>query len=174
MPRPELIAFLKDHIQDPEAYVAALESVPRNGWKNVPPPFVDQDRQPWRFRRRLAVYRRPLLRLSNANNAPVLVVPGFMRASLLAMMRNYCGAEMDQEFLISSKMWRWWDLVQDRDAKDFEQLVCTELQKIGWSAVLRKKFSEILGRRLPQDPGDIDVLAWRSDGRVVVLRSQRL
>ena len=174
VPRPELIAFLKDHIQDPEAYVAALESVPRNGWKNVPPPFVDQDRQPWRFRRRLAVYRRPLLRLSNANNAPVLVVPGFMRASLSAMMHNYCGAEMDQEFLISSKMWRWWDLVQDRDAKDFEQLVCTELQKIGWSAVLRKKFSEILGRRLPQDPGDIDVLAWRSDGRVVVLECKNL
>ena len=33
MPRPELIAFLDDHIRDPEAYVAALESVPRKGWK---------------------------------------------------------------------------------------------------------------------------------------------
>ena len=172
--RPELIAFLDGHIQDPEAYVAALEFVPRKGWKHVPTPFLEQDRQPWRFRRRLAVYRRPLIRLSNSNNAPVLVVPGILRASLLAMMHNYCGAEMDQELLISRKMRRWWNLVQDREAKDFEQSVYTELQKMGWSAVARKKFSEILGKALPQDPGDIDVLAWRPDGRIVVLECKNL
>ena len=174
MTRPALIAFLDDHIRDPEAYVAALESVPRKGWKHVTPPFLDQDRQPWRFRRRLAVYRRPLIRLSNSNDAPVLVVPGILRASLLAMMHNYCGAEMDQELLTSRQMRRWWNLVQDREAKDFEQLVCTDLQKMGWSAVSRKKFSEILGKGLPQDPGDIDVLAWRSDGRIVVLECKNL
>ena len=112
MPRQALIAYLDDHIRDPEAYVAALESVPRKGWKHIPTPFLDQDRQPWRFRRRLAVYRRPLIRLSNSNNAPVLVVPGILRASLFAMMHNYCGAEMDQELLISRTMRRWWNLVQ--------------------------------------------------------------
>ena len=174
VPRLELIAFLKNHILDPEAYVAALESVPRNGWKNIPPPFLDQDRQPWRFRRRLAVYRRPLLQLCNSKNAPVLVAPGLLRESLRAMMHNYCGAEMDQEFLISSKMRRWWNLVQDRDGKNFEQLVCTKLQKMGWIAVSRKNFSEILGRGLPQNPGDIDVLAWRSDCRIVVLECKDL
>ena len=174
MPRPELITFLDDHIRDPEAYVAALETVPQKGWKSVPHPFVDQDRQPWRFGRRLSVYRRPLMRLSNINNALVVVVPGFLRASLLMMMHNYYGAGMDQELLISKKMWWWWNLVQDRDAKDFEQLVCAELQKMGWGAVSRKKFPEILGKGLPQDPGDIDVLAWRSDGRIVVLECKNL
>ena len=174
MPRPELVAFLDDHIRDPEAYVAALESVPQKGWKSVPNSFVDQDRQPWRFGRRLSVYRRPLMRLSNFNNALVVVVPGFLRASLLMMMHNYYGAGMDQELLISRKMRWWWNLVQDRDAKDFEQLVCAELQKMGWGAVSRKKFPEILGKGLLQDPGDIDVLAWRSDGRIVVLECKNL
>ena len=103
MPRPELVAFLDDHIRDPEAYVAALESVPQKGWKSVPNPFVDQGRQPWRFGRRLSVYRRRLMRLSNFNNALVVVVPGFLRASLLMMMHNYYGAGMDQELLISRK-----------------------------------------------------------------------
>ena len=172
--RPRLVAFLDDHIRDGEAYVAALECVPRKGWRHVPPPFLDQDRQPWRFRRRLAVYRRPLIRLSNSNEAPVLVVPGVLRASLLAMMHYYCGAEIDQELLISKRMRRWWNLVQDREAKDFEQSVCTELQKMGWSAVPRKNFAEILGKGLPQDPGDIDVLAWRPDGRIVVLECKNL
>ena len=172
--RPRLVAFLDDHIRDAEAYVAALESVPRKGWRHVPPPFLDQDRQPWRFRRRLAVYRRPLMRLSNSSEAPVLVVPGILRASLLAMMHYYCGAEMDQELLISKRMRRWWNLVQDREAKDFEHSVCAELKKMGWSAVPRKKFSEILGKGLSQDPGDIDVLAWRPDGRILVLECKNL
>lgn len=174
MTRPALIAFLDNHIGDPEGYVAALESVPRKAWKHVPHPFLDQDRQPWRFRRRLAVYRRPLLRLSSSNDAPVLVVPGILRAALLAMMHNYCGAEMDQELLTSRKMRLWWNLVHDREAKDFEQLVCTSLQEMGWSAVSRKKFSEILGKGLSEDPGDIDVLAWRSDGRIIVLECKNL
>ena len=172
--RRELIDFLGDHIRDPESYLGALESVPRKDWKQVSPAFVDQDRQPWRFRRRLGLYRRPLIRLSNSSDASVLVVPGILRASLLAMMHNYCGAEMDQELLASREMRRWWDLVQRREAQDFEQSVCTELQSMGWSAVQRKKFSEILGKGLPQDPGDIDVLAWRSDGRIVVLECKNL
>lgn len=174
IPRPELIAYLADHIEDSEAYVRSLEFIPRESWRNVPSPFVDQDRQPWRFRRRLGVYRRPLLRLCNSNTAPVLVVPGILRESLLTMMHNFYGAEIDHEFLISREMRRWWNLVQNREAKDFENAVCVELRKLGWNVVSRKKFSEILGVRLPEDPGDVDVLAWRSDGRIVVLECKNL
>ena len=174
IPRRELVDFLKDHIQDPEAYVEALESIPREGWKRIPAPFLDQDRQPWRFRRRLAVFRRPLLRLCNSEDAPVLVVPGLLRESLLTMMHNFYGAEIDQALLRSSKMRRWWDLVQDRDAKEFEGKVCDELQRMGWSTASRKTFAEVLGRKLAEDPGDIDVLAWRSDGRVVIIECKNL
>ena len=133
MPRTSLVDYLDDYLQDPEACVAGLESIPRDSWKNVPAPFVDQDRQPWRYRRRLAVYRRPLLRLCNTDNAPVLVAPGILHEALSTMMRNFHGAEIDQEQLTSSKMRRWWNTVQDRDAKDFEGKVCTELQKLGWN-----------------------------------------
>lgn len=174
MPRLALVEFLKDHIQDPEAYVRALESVPRAGWKRVPAPFLDQDRQPWRFRRRLAVFRRPLLRLCNSEDAPVLVVPGLLRESLLTMMHSFYGAEIDQELLTSSKMRRWWNLVQDRDAKEFEAKVCDQLEKMGWNTASRKTFAEILGRGLSEDPGDIDVLAWRLDGRIVVIECKNL
>ena len=88
----ELIAFLGNHIVDPQAYIAALESVPRKRWKVVSAPYVDQDRQPWRFRRRLAVYRRPLLRLDQSKDAPILIAPGLLRESLLTMMHNFYGA----------------------------------------------------------------------------------
>ena len=174
MPRSSLVAYLKEYIQDPEAYVGALELIPRDGWKNVRAPLVEQDRQPWRYRRRLAVYRRPLLRLGTADNSPVLVAPGILQESLITMMHNYHGAEIDQELLTSKLMRRWWNKVQDGDARDFEEKVSTELQKLGWRVRSRKKFSEILGERLSIDPGDIDVLAWRPEGRIVVIECKNL
>ena len=174
VPRRELIAFLNDHIKDPEAYVAAFETVPREGWKHIPTSFVDQDRQPWRFQRRLSVYRRPLLRLCNSNDVPVLVAPGILRASFLMMIHNFYSAETNQEFLTSGKMRQWWNFVQDRDAKDFEVKVCDELKKLGWRAKSRMKFSEILGVGLQEDVGDIDVLAWRPDGRIIVIECKKL
>ena len=174
VPRRELIAFLNDHIKDPEAYVAAFETVPRDGWKHIPTSFVDHDRQPWRFQRRLSVYRRPLLRLYNSNDVPVLVAPGILRDSLLMMIQNFYNAETDQKLLTSGKMRQWWNFAQDRDAKEFEVKVCDELKKLGWSAMFRMKFSEILGVGLQEDVGDIDVLAWRPDGRIIVIECKKL
>ena len=174
MPRSELVAILKDHVCAPDAYLAALETAPRPGWRNVPEGCIDQDRQPWRFRRRLGLYRRPLLRLSDSSDAIMLVVPGLLGDSLRMMMHYYYAAEMDHEYLISSKMRRWWDHVQKRDAREFEDLVCAELQKLDWNCASRKTFSEILGRGLPKNPGDIDVLAWHSNGRIVLVECKNL
>lgn len=174
LPRPELIAFLGSHITEPEAYVTALESIPRERWKVVPAPYRDQDRQPWRFRRRLAVYRRPLLRLDQDEDALVLVVPGLLRESLLTMMHNFYGAEIDQEYLLSGAMRRWWNLVQDRNAKEFEEKVASELRGLGWETAEGKEFSEILGRGLDTKPGDIDVLVWRADGRIILIECKDL
>ena len=174
LPRPELIAFLESHIAEPEAYVSALESIPRERWKVVSAPYRDQDRQPWRFRRRLAVYRRPLLRLDHDENALILVVPGVLRESLLTMMHNYYGAEIDQEYLLSGTMRSWWNLIQDRDAKEFEEKVARTLRGLGWQTAEGKEFSEILGRGLATNPGDIDVLAWRADGRIVLIECKNL
>ena len=174
MPRMELIAFLAHHIQDAESYISALESMPRKDWKHVHAPFVDKDRQPWRFGRRLALFRRPFLRLCDSEEAPVVIVPGLLRQSLLSMVHNFYSAEIDQELLTSSKMKRWCINAQDEAARKFENGVCEELQRLGWCASSGKSFSEIIGGGLPIDPGDIDVLAWRADGRVVVLECKNL
>ncbi len=90
------------------------------------------------------------------------------------MMHNYYAAEMDHECLILREMRSWWDHVQERDSREFEDLVCAELQKLDWNCASRKTFSEILGRGLRENPGDIDVLAWRSDGRIVVVDCKNL
>jgi hypothetical protein len=174
LPRSELIALVRGHIAEPEAYVAALESIPRERWKIVPELYRDQDRQPWRFRRRLTVYRRPLIRLDQGEDALMLVAPGLLRELLLTMMHNFYGAEMDQEYLLSGAMRRWWNLVQDRYSKEFEAKVASELRSLGWQTAEGRKFPEILGRGLPTDPGDIDVLAWRWDGRIVLLECKDL
>ncbi|WP_156932724.1 hypothetical protein [Rhizobium sp. IBUN] len=43
-----------------------------------------------------------------------------------------------------------------------------------WDARRGGKFSQVLGRGLSEDPGDIDVLAWHLDGRVMLLECEDL
>jgi hypothetical protein len=45
---------------------------------------------------------------------------------------------------------------------------------LGWNAKRGVKFTTVLNRRLPKDPGDIDVLAWHPDGRIVLLECKDL
>ena len=174
VPRQELIALLDGHIQNPEAYISSLELIPRQSWMDIPSAFVEQDRQPWRFRRRLGLYRRPFLRLCSSKNSPIFVAPGILQDSIFAMMQNFFEAEIDLEMINSRKMRKWWNYVQDREAKKFEDRVCAELQRLGWMAESRKNYSEVLGRKLPENPGDIDVLAWNASGRIVVLECKNL
>lgn len=52
--------------------------------------------------------------------------------------------------------------------------VANKLQSLGWSIRRGIKFGEILGQDPDEDPGDIDVLAWREDGRIVLLECKHL
>lgn len=56
----------------------------------------------------------------------------------------------------------------------FQDEVATELRRLGWSVGTEVKFGKILGRDPEDDPGDIDVLGWRSDGRVLLLECKQL
>ena len=57
----------------------------RNAWRVVPPEFAEKDWQPWRFRRRLSVLRRPLIGLSDETDPQIVVVPGLIREAFQIM-----------------------------------------------------------------------------------------
>ena len=174
LPRDDVIDYLNQHIGNAEAFISALELVPRLAWKNVSPPFTDQDRQPWRFRRRLSVARRPIIRIDSTADAEVLIAPGMIRDAFAIMLHNYHQGEFDLGTLHSKEMKQWRERIVAREAADFEERVVTRLKELGWNARRSAKFPHVLGKALSEDPGDIDVLAWHDDGRVMLLECKDL
>jgi len=76
--------------------------------------------------------------------------------------------------LHSKEMKRWRERVVAREAAQFEVRVVERLAAFGWHARQGVKFPQVLGKPLPEDPGDIDVLAWHQDGRVMLLECKDL
>ncbi|MDW9533619.1 hypothetical protein RWE87_27400 (plasmid) [Sinorhizobium meliloti] len=174
LPRSAFVTYLSNYIANADAFVSALELLPRPDWKSIPSPFADQDRQPWRFRRRLSVTRRPILRIELAADADVLVAPGMIREAFAFMLHNFYEGQLDVSTLHSKEMKRWRERVVAREAAQFEVRVVERLAAFGWHARQGVKFPQVLGKPLPEDPGDIDVLAWHQDGRVMLLECKDL
>lgn len=173
-PRNDIIGYLNQHVGNADTFISALELIPRPGWKNVSLPFNDQDRQPWRFRRRLSAARRPIIRIDSTAEAEVLIAPGMIRDAFVIMLHNYHQGEFDLGTLHSKEMKQWRERIVAREAAEFEERVVTRLKELGWNARRGAKFPHVLGKALSEDPGDIDVLAWHDDGRVMLLECKDL
>jgi hypothetical protein len=174
LPWAELCDMLESRVKGASTVVTAFESLPRKSWKVVPPGFDDLDRQPWRFRRRLSVARRPLIRLGEGDNADVLVAPGIVREALASTVINMYEGNYEVARLSSRAMRKWSGKIAGEQGAKFQEDVAVKLRELGWTVRTSVKFGEILGRDPEKDLGDIDVLAWRSDGRVALLECKRL
>lgn len=174
LPRPTLLAYLSEHIDCAEQFVSSLELLPRNGWKSIPQPYSDQDRQPWRFRRRLSAARRPILRLEPSTESDVVVVPGMIRDAFSMQLHNFYYGQYDRSVLASKEMQSWREHIVAKESAAFEDRVVARLKKFGWQARRSETFAHILGRKMTHDRGDIDVLAWHADGRVMLLECKDL
>ncbi|BCM18709.1 hypothetical protein MJ8_24810 [Mesorhizobium sp. J8] len=174
LPRSELLRYLAEHVDSAEQFISSVELRPRDGWKNIPPPYTDQDRQPWRFRRRLSVVQRPILRLEPSAESDVLVAPGMIRDAFRVQLHNFYHGQYDLSSIATKEMRSWRDHIVAKEAAEFEERVVARLKELGWQAKRGAKFSHVLGRKLSEDPGDIDVLAWHSDGRVMLLECKDL
>ncbi|MBA8820902.1 hypothetical protein BRY73_22485 [Ochrobactrum sp. P6BS-III] len=174
LPKPVLLQYLGKYVDCADRFISSLELVPRDGWKRVLLPYVDQDRQPWRFRRRLSVARRPILQLEPYPESDVIIAPGMIRDAFRAQLHNFYYGHYDLSSIASKEMRRWREHIVAKEAANFEDRVVTRLQELGWQARRSIKFPHILGRKLSEDPGDIDVLAWHSDGRVMLLECKDL
>jgi hypothetical protein len=172
--RTELIELLGRSISEPERFIEALELSPRDGWKEVPYPYNDQDRQPWRFKRRLSVVRKPLIRVSKADDSDFFIAPGIVRDAFGILLHSFYHGEIDIGSLSSKEMRGWREHIVAHKSKEFEERVVKRMEGLGWRARRGVRFSNILGYSLPKDPGDIDVLAWHQDGRIMLLECKDL
>ena len=170
----EFINLLSKKISNPEAFLAALELSPRDGWKTISPPFTDEDRQPWRFRRRLSVAQRPILRVGTEPQSNLIIAPAIIREAFLILVSGYYHGTFLPNRMTSKKMKSWRGHTTSKEGLAFNKTVSDALELLGWTTRTDIEFPEILGRPLSANPGDIDVLAWKNTGKIIIIECKDL
>ncbi|TQV83607.1 hypothetical protein [Denitrobaculum tricleocarpae] len=156
------------------AIIDKLTLTTRESWKVVPVGYRDSDRQPWRFRRRLSVLRQPIVALSDDPDPLLLVAPGLIRDAFSYTVSSYYDADF-ADYQIQSKEMKKWTGRSRASREIFNKEVADRLRKLGWQTEHDLQVTKLLEKG--DDPkfgdvkrfGDIDVLAWSSENRRVLI-----
>ncbi len=136
MRRSALVALLAEagSISEQKASDAlaliTLESRPQ--WQMAPSGFNNRDWQPWRFRRRLSVLRRPLLQIDASGDPEILFAPGFVREAFIATLRWFHEGGIRPSETISSEMESWIGQANAEAGHEFNEAVEERLKALGW------------------------------------------
>ena len=156
-----------------EALIGSLTFKGRPSWRQVPEGYSEKDRQPWRFRRRLSMLRKPLLRLDDQRDPTIMVAPGILRDAVAYMARNFYYGNFPGRQLTPA-MSRWFGIARGR-RQAFNQRVAERLRELGWQARYDVMVSDVLKLGSLKGFGDVDVLAWnRERGRVLIIECKDL
>jgi hypothetical protein len=153
--------------------IESLTFKSRLRWRNVPEGYSEKDRHPWRFRRRLSMLRKPLLRLDDLDDATMMVAPGILRGAVAYMAHNFYHGNFPGRQLTPA-MSRWFGIARGK-RQAFNSRVAGRLKELGWSAEPDVTVSHLLKLEGLKGFGDVDVLAWsRERGRVLVIECKDL
>jgi len=172
--RSDLVGMLRS-VTDLDADRAPLTlsfvtTVPRAEWRVVSIEYSDKDWVPWRFGRRLSILRRPLIQVDDQVNPSVLIAPGLVRDALYVMVRSSHSGEIPSSQVRGGGMRKWIGHANNVQRSAFNTTVAERMRELGWLVEKEIKLTQILGRPLDRNYGDVDVLAWKpSTGRVLAM-----
>jgi hypothetical protein len=181
--RSEIEASLCERfmVDGADAIISALTLAPRAAWRTLPEGFDEKDIQPWRFRRRLAAVRRPLVQLNSGEDPTLMVAPGLVRESFKYVVEGYYEGSFPGSQYKAAAMQRWCGKRANIRGSEFTQHVARRAAELGWSTRTEVQLTEILGYGTDADFGDVsrfgdvDVLAWDCLGsRVLVFECKHL
>ncbi|WP_319779937.1 hypothetical protein [Maridesulfovibrio sp.] len=141
----------------------------RKNWKDIPEGYNDKDRQPWRFRRRLSFIRRPILEIDTKTDPTIMIAPGFLRESVIYVLRNYYEGSFPEQQAQTKIMRKWIGKIKNKTGTQFNTEVAERLQKLGWQTKSDVKVTKLLRKGFDKDYGDVDVLAWDNNTKSVLL-----
>ena len=178
LPKSRLVDVkLGEYTQAPETANTIIEDLifrPRPHWRDIPAGYDEKDRQPWRFRRRLSVLRKPLIQIDEADDPTVVITPGLLRDGLAYTISNYYRGDFPA-WQLKRAMLAWAGSSSDRRGKEFNRAVVAKLRTLGWQAEYEVKITKLLKRGFDQDFGDVDVLAWdKKQNRVLIMECKDL
>lgn len=154
-----------------DAFVKTFSLFPRPSFLDPPVGFMKEDLYPWRFRRRLSTIVRPLLVFGDQENDKVFYGVGAVRLGFDYLLGRTEEGQLPDRFFLTSEMKKYIGSVNDRRGHAFAASVCESLKLVGWQAECEIQMSEL---GAPPELGDIDVLAWKESGEVLLIECKRL
>lgn len=158
---------------DVEAFVDAFNLSARATWIAQPPESLPKDVNPWRFQRRLSLILRPIVVLQKSDQRQLLYGVGTLRESLGYTLDSIQRATFDKDVFRSKEMRSLLGAQADERGRQFAHRVAAKLIDHEWQTATEVKLTQL---GAPKDPnlGDVDVLAWHPDGRVMAIECKRL
>ncbi len=155
------------------SFLSRFSLVHRDRWDRTPAGFDAKDWYPWRFRRRLSLLSRPLVRLNHSDNPCYVVAPGLIRAGIHNLVVRAFDGELPSESFGSVEMKRWIGTRSSEKGHEFNDSVASVLREDNWQVLSNLELPSALNRKLDRDYGDIDVLAWKyGDQRILAVEAK--
>jgi hypothetical protein len=174
MPSSRIAALIRDAAGVTDVAAADILrrfTLPRRpAWRIATDGFVGKDWYPWRFRRRLSVLRRPFLQLDSYNDPSLAFAPGLVHEAFTLTLATLHRGEIPDAQMESREMRRWLGGRNHRHRLAFNSDVAERLRELGWEARHEMNVTELVGKSLDRNYGDVDVVAWRpNSGRVLMI-----
>lgn len=143
----------------------------RPQWETPPEGFRKNDLFPWRYNRRLSASVKPILVFGEKDEDKVIYGAGTLANGCFHLLDRSENGRLPQEFYASKKMKVYIGKVNDARGHAFARSVADQMRERKWKAKTEVKMTEL---GAPVDLGDMDVLAWKSDGTIQLIECKRL
>ena len=154
-----------------DAFLFAFGIFHRAAWNIPPSGMKNRDISPWRYSRRLSVAFRPLLVFGKLDKDAVIYGVGTVKMVFQNLLSKIEHGYLPQEFFRSSSMKSYLGMITNKRGHEFTKTVGEHLKSEGWSTRVEVKMSEL---GAPSELGDIDVLAWKPNGDILIVECKRL
>lgn len=174
MPLPELLTYLVEDTELTDKIILkCLETFSlqhRPQWDRPPTDFIDSAWFPWRFRRQLSVVSRPIIQLADDSTSLCVLAPIMIVLHITKFVTDMRYGRFDKKMCRQGgALSKWIGKVNHHLGEAFNQKVADKFLQLGWNAQANLSDGQILNRKSDQKFGDVDVLAWATDHKSVLV-----
>jgi len=153
------------------AFINSFSIFHRPAWETPPSGFKEKDLYPWRFRRRLASIARPIFSYGRNEDDTVIYGAGSLFHGFKYLLSRSEEGHLPQEFFVSDEMKHYIGAVNNTRGHDFSSWVSDQFCLKGWKTRVEVQMTELGGSPVQ---GDVDVLAWKPSGDILIIECKRL
>ena len=153
------------------AFMSAFSLFHRPQWDVPPLGMTNRDISPWRYSRRMSVAFRPILVLGKQDTDVVIFGVGTLQLGFRYLLYCIENGYLPQEFFSSNTMRSYIGGITDKKGHDFTVTVAEHLSTNGWRTKIEISMTQL---GASSELGDIDVLAWKPNGEILIVECKRL